>query len=185
MHAARRGRDFLLRVPAPILVLVIASAACVWLRLDVETIGTRFGSIPTGLPELVAPSLTLAALRDPIAPTITIALLGAIESLLSGRVADSMIGDRHDPDQELVAQDIANIASPFVGCIPATGAIARTATNVRTGARTPVAGIVHAATLLVIVLVAAPLARYVPLPALAAVLVVVALNMGTGRRRAT
>ena len=178
VHAARRGGAVLLRTPGPIAVLVLASVACAWLHVDVETIGTRFGGIPTGLPPLVAPSITLAALRDLIAPTITIALLGAIESLLSARVADSMIGDRHDPNQELMAQGIANIASPFFGGIPATGAIARTATNVRTGARTPIAGVIHALTLLGIVLVAAPLARYVPLPALAAVLVVVALNMG-------
>jgi SulP family sulfate permease len=112
-------------MPGPIVVLLVASGACAALAIDVETIGTRFGGIPTGLPALVAPLLTLAALRDLVAPTLTIALLGAIESLLSARVADSMIGDRHDPNQELIAQGIANIASPFVGGIPATGAIAR------------------------------------------------------------
>jgi SulP family sulfate permease len=109
---------------------------------------------------------------------VTIALLGAIESLLSARVADAMIDDRHDPNQELMAQGVANIVAPFFGGIPATGAIARTATNVRSGGRTPIAGIVHAATLLVIVLSAAPLAKHIPLPALSAVLIVVALNMG-------
>ena len=148
------------------------------LNIPLETIGTRFGGIPTGLPDFTLPVVTLSALRDLIAPTITITLLGAIESLLSARVADAMIGDRHDPNQELMAQGIANIVVPFFGGIPATGAIARTATNVKTGGRTPVAGIVHALTLLAIVLAAAPLAKFIPLAALSAVLVVVAINMG-------
>ena len=179
--AVRRSRLYVSRVPGPIAVLVLASIAVTLLRLDVDTIGTRFGGIPQGLPTFAMPTITLQTLRELIAPTITIALLGAIESLLSARVADVMISDRHDPNQELMAQGIANIVAPFFGGIPATGAIARTATNVRTGGRTPIAGIVHAITLLVIVLVAAPLARYVPLAALAAVLVVVALNMGDWR----
>ena len=180
-HRARRGRIHLTRVPGPIAVLVLASMAVALLGLNVETIGTRFGGIPQALPELALPEVTLNALRGLVAPTITIALLGAIESLLSARVADAQIGDRHDPNQELMAQGIANVVAPFFGGIPATGAIARTATNVRSGGRTPVAGIVHALTLLVIVLAAAPLARHVPLGALAAVLVVVALNMGDWR----
>ena len=179
--AVRRSRLYVSRVPGPIAVLVLASIAVTLLRLDVDTIGTRFGGIPQGLPTFAMPTITLQTLRELIAPTITIALLGAIESLLSARVADVMISDRHDPNQELMAQGIANIVAPFFGGIPATGAIARTATNVRTGGRTPIAGIVHAITLLVIVLVAAPLARYVPLAALAAVLVFVALNMGDWR----
>ena len=127
------------------------------------------------------PDLSLETLRRLASPTITIALLGAIESLLSARVADAQINDRHDPNQELMAQGIANVAVPFFGGIPATGAIARTATNIRSGGRTPVAGIVHALTLLAIVLVAAPLAQYVPLAALSAVLIVVAINMGDWR----
>jgi SulP family sulfate permease len=176
-----RRLDFLARVPGPIVALVAASIVCALLSLDVETVGTRFGGIPTGLPVLTVPALSIATLRDLIAPSITIALLGAIESLLSARVADSMISDRHDPNQELMAQGIANLASPLFGGIPATGAIARTATNVRSGARSPVAGMIHAVTLLVIILVAGPLARYVPLPALSAILVVVALNMGDWR----
>jgi len=180
-NAARRSRLYVARIPGPIAVLILASIVVTALKLDVDTIGTRFGGIPQGLPAFALPSITLQTLRELVAPTITIALLGAIESLLSARVADAMIGDRHDPNQELMAQGIANIVAPFFGGIPATGAIARTATNVRTGARTPIAGIVHALTLLVIVLVAAPLARYVPLAALAAVLVVVALNMGDWR----
>jgi len=174
-HGLRR---ILAKVPGPIAVLVLASLVAALLPLPVETIGTRFGGIPQSLPDFVVPSITLETLRSLVVPTVTIALLGAIESLLSARVADAMIGDRHDPNQELMAQGIANIVAPFFGGIPATGAIARTATNVRTGGRTPVAGIVHAATLLAIVLAAAPLAKYIPLPALSAVLIVVALNMG-------
>jgi SulP family sulfate permease len=177
-HAKRRGAGLLSRMPAPVVVLLLASIACALLALPLETIGTRFGGIPTGLPNFVLPVMSLGALRDLVAPTITIALLGAIESLLSARVADTLIGDRHDPNQELIAQGIANIVAPFFGGIPATGAIARTATNIRSGGRTPVAGIIHALTLLVIVLVAAPLAKYIPLAALAAVLIVVAINMG-------
>ncbi len=178
LNAARRGAAWFARMPGPIVVLVVASVACALAVPDVATIGTRFGGIPTGLPPFTPPAVTLQTLRDLIAPTITIALLGAIESLLSARVADTMIGDRHDPNQELMAQGIANAVVPFFGGIPATGAIARTATNVRTGARTPVAGMIHSLTLLAIVLAAAPLAKFIPLAALSAVLIVVAFNMG-------
>jgi len=169
---------WLAALPGPVLVLIISSLACAVLDLRVETIGTRFGGIPQGLPTFVVPTINVSTLRDLISPIIAIALLGAIESLLSARVADSMIRDRHDPNQELMAQGIANVVAPLAGGIPATGAIARTATNVRTGGRTPVAGIVHALTLLIVVLAAAPWARYIPLPTLAAILVVVAINMG-------
>lgn len=174
----RTGLAWLAALPGPIVVLVVASAASAGFGLHTQTIGTRFGGVPQGLPTLVLPAFDLSTLRDLLAPTIAIALLGAIESLLSARVADSMIHDRHDSNQELMAQGLANIVAPLLGGIPATGAIARTATNVRTGARSPVAGIVHSVTLLAVVLVAAPLAKYIPLPALAAILVVVALNMG-------
>jgi len=177
-HAMRRGRVLIARLPGPIVVLVIASLVATALHLDVQTIGTRFGGIPQALPAFAWPEISLPTLRNLLAPTITIALLGAIESLLSARVADAMIDDRHDPNQELMGQGIANVVAPLFGGIPATGAIARTATNVRTGARSPIAGIVHALTLLVVVLIAAPLAQYIPLAALAAVLVVVALDMG-------
>ena len=177
-NTGQRGAGLLVRMPGPIVVLLVASIGCALLSVPLETIGTRFGGIPTGLPDFTPPAVTLRTLRDLIAPTITIALLGAIESLLSARVADSLIGDRHDPNQELMAQGIANIVAPFFGGIPATGAIARTATNIRTGGRTPVAGIIHALTLLAIVLAAAPLAKYIPLAALSAVLIVVAINMG-------
>jgi SulP family sulfate permease len=180
-NTARRGRAVLTRLPAPIVVLVAASIAAALLDLDVETIGSRFGGIPRELPAFAWPEVSLSTLRKLLAPTITIALLGAIESLLSARVADGQIDDRHDPNQELMAQGIANIVAPFFGGIPATGAVARTATNVRSGGRTPVAGMIHALTLLLVVLAAAPLARYVPLAALSAVLVVVALNMGDWR----
>ena len=178
LNTSRRGRAVLSRLPGPIVVLVVASIMAFLLKLDVETIGSRFGGIPQALPTFVWPDISLETLRKLLAPTITIALLGAIESLLSARVADTQIDDRHDPNQELMAQGIANIVAPFFGGIPATGAIARTATNIRAGARTPVAGIIHALTLLLIVLVAAPLAKYVPLAALSAVLIMVALNMG-------
>jgi SulP family sulfate permease len=169
------------RVPGTIIALVLATLAVVAFGLPVETIGSRFGGIPQGLPAFALPEFDWDKVRNLVAPTITIALLGAIESLLCARVADAMIDDRHDPNQELMAQGIANFAVPFFGGIPATGTIARTTTNARAGARTPIAGIVHAVTLLVIVLVAAPLAMNVPLAALAAILMFVAWNMGEWR----
>lgn len=166
------------RIPGTIAALVIATLAVVLFELPVETIATRFGGIPQSLPDLALPAFDWATVRQLVAPTITIALLGAIESLLCARVADGMIHDRHDPNQELMAQGIANMVAPLFGGIPATGTIARTSTNIRAGARTPIAGIVHAATLLLIVLVAAPLAAHIPLAALAAILLFVAFNMG-------
>ncbi len=180
-HTAR-GWRLLMRIPAPIGVLIIASlvvALLTPLGLSVETIGSRFdGGIPQGFPAFQWPEVSLETLRKLAAPTVTIALLGAIESLLSARVADAQIDDRHDPNQELMGQGIANIVAPFFGGIPATGAIARTATNIRAGGKTPVAGMIHALTLLVIVLAAAPLASYIPLAALCAVLIIVSINMG-------
>jgi SulP family sulfate permease len=180
--AATTGRTQLVtKLPGTIIALVLATAATALLNLPLETIGSRFGGIPTGLPSFTLPELSWDAARNLVAPTVTIALLGAIESLLCARVADGMIDDRHDPNQELMAQGVANVVSPFFGGMPATGTIARTTTNVRAGAKTPVAGMVHAATLLVIVLVAAPLASHVPLAALAAILLFVAWNMGEWR----
>jgi SulP family sulfate permease len=173
LYPARWAR----RVPGPIVVLAAATVVVALFKLPVETIGTRFGGIPEGLPAFEMPEFTFATLRYLFAPAMTIALLGAIESLLSATVADGMIDDKHDPNQELIAQGVANIVTPFFGGIPATGAIARTATNVRAGATSPVAGIVHALTLLVIVLVAAPLAKNIPLATLAAILMVVSINM--------
>jgi SulP family sulfate permease len=145
----------------------------------VETIGSRFGGIPRALPALSLPPLTWDAAQALLVPTVTLALLGAVESLLCARVGDQATAlPRHDPNQELMAQGIANMAVPLVGGIPATGTIARTMTNVRAGAVSPVAGMVHALTLLVVVMLAAPLADRVPLPALAAILLHVAWNMG-------
>jgi SulP family sulfate permease len=172
-----RGR-FMTRLPGTIIALGLATLATAAFQLPLETIGSRFGGIPTGLPSFALPDLSWASARYLVAPTITIALLGAIESLLCARVADGMIDDRHDPNQELMAQGVANFIVPFFGGIPATGTIARTTTNVRAGGRTPIAGIIHALTLLAIVLVAAPLAGNIPLAALAAILLFVAYNMG-------
>ena len=166
------------KVPGAIVVLVGSTLAVALFSLPVETIGSRFGGIPSGLPHVVIPVFRPELLGSLLPSAITVALLGAIESLMSAMVSDRMTGDRHNPNVELIAQGIANVASPLVGGLPATGAIARTATNIRSGARSPVAGMVHAVTLLLILLLAAPLARFVPLPALAAILLMVAYNMG-------
>jgi SulP family sulfate permease len=170
------------RVPGTILAMVAMTTAAVWLHLPLETIGTRFGGVPSGLPHLQIPTFHLSLVPKLLSPAITVALLGAIESLLSATVADRMTGTRHDPNMELIAQGVANICSPLFGGLPATGAIARTATNIRAGARTPVAGIIHALTLLMILLFAAPLAARVPLAVLAGMLFVVAYNMGEWRQ---
>jgi SulP family sulfate permease len=147
-------------------------------QLPVETIGSKFGNIPQAFPTIHAPTLSWDNIQHLFQPALTIALLAAIESLLCAVVADGMVDDRHDSNQELMAQGLANIVSPLFGGIAATGAIARTATNVRSGARSPVAGMIHAVTLLVIILAAAPLAKFIPLATLSAVLVNVALHMG-------
>lgn len=169
---------FIPRVPGSIVALIAGTLATAVLHLPVETIGSRFGGIPLGLPHFALPHFQ-AQLVGPLLPAaFTVALLAAVESLLSAVVADGMTGDKHNSNVELVAQGVANILCPLVGGIPATGAIARTATNIRSGAQTPVAGMVHALVLLFILLVAAPLARFIPLGTLAAVLFVVAYNMG-------
>jgi len=165
-------------VPSPIVALVFGTVVVAIFDLPVETIGTKFGGIPQTLPSFALPEISLDTIRYLIPPAITIALLGAIESLLSATVADNMIDDRHNPNQELMAQGIANIVAPLFGGFCATGAIARTSTNVRMGAFGPLSGIVHALTLVTVILVAAPLAKHVPLAALSAILVVVAWNMG-------
>lgn len=165
-------------MPSPIVALVFGTVATALFGLPVETIGSKFGGIPQSLPVFALPELSLETMRHLVSPAIAIALLGAIESLLSATVADNMIDDRHKPNQELMAQGIANIVAPLFGGFCATGAIARTGTNVRMGAFGPVSGIVHALTLLLIILVAAPLAKHVPLAALSAILVVVAWKMG-------
>ena len=169
---------FTRRVPASIIALLVCTGVAVVFKLPVETIGTKFGGIPTGFPHFALPTLHGDHILPLLPSAFTVAMLAALESMLSAVVADGMTGDRHNSNVELVAQGIANICSPLFGGIPATGAIARTATNIRAGARSPIAGIVHAFTLLAILLVAAPMASYIPLATLAAVLFVVAYNMG-------
>jgi SulP family sulfate permease len=173
-----RWRRIMARVPGTLVVLAIGVLAVALFGLPVDTIGTRFGGIPQGLPPFAVPQFDWNTAQNLVGPTISIALLGAIESLLCARVADGMINDRHDPNQELMAQGVANIVVPFFGGFAATGTIARTVTNVRTGGRTPIAGVVHSVTLLAIMLVLAPLARDIPMPSLAAILLFVAWNMG-------
>ncbi len=173
------------RLPGSIIALLGTTAALALLHLPIETIGTRFGGIPQGLPHFALPNFHAEHILPLLPSAFTVALLAAVESLLSAVVADGMSGDQHNSNMELVAQGVANIASPLFGGIPATGAIARTATNIRSGAKTPVAGMVHALTLLAILLAAAPLARFVPLATLAAVLFVVAYNMGEWREIGT
>lgn len=171
------------RLPGSIVALVSLSLVAAVFSLPVETIGSRFGGIPQTLPSLALPPISWLSLQHLFIPTITIALLGAVESLLCARVADNMTPElpRHDPNQELMAQGVANMVVPLFGGLPATGTIARTVTNVRSGATSPVSGIVHSLTLLAIVLVAAPLAVHVPLAALAGILLFVAFNMGEWR----
>ena len=169
------------RIPGPIVALVMATSAVYFFKLPVETIGTKFGGIPGGLPHLQIPRFRVDLIHGLLGPAFTVAMLGAIESLMSAVVSDRMSNDRHNPNVELFGQGIANIFSPMFGGLPATGAIARTATNIRAGAQSPVAGIVHALTLLCILLFAAPLVSYVPMAALAGILMVVAYNMGEWR----
>jgi SulP family sulfate permease len=171
-------KDWQRRVPGSIVALLAGTAVVALFQIPVETIGSKFGGIPQGLPTPRMPLLSWENIQHLFQPALTIALLAAIESLLCAVVADGMVDDRHDSNQELMAQGIANIVSPLFGGIAATSAIARTATNVKSGARSPVAGIVHALTLLGIILAAAPLAKFIPLATLSAVLVNVALHMG-------
>jgi sulfate permease, SulP family len=173
------------RVPGSIVALLLSTVVVAGFHLPIETIGSKFGGIPQGFPHFALPSFQAAHILPLLPSAFTVALLAAVESLLSAVVADGMSGDHHNSNVELVAQGVANIVSPLFGGIPATGAIARTATNIRSGALTPVAGMVHALTLLAILLVAAPLARFVPLATLAAVLFVVAYNMGEWREIGT
>jgi SulP family sulfate permease len=169
------------RVPGYVIALFAGTAAMALFSLPVETIGTRFGGIPSTLPHVVMPKFHAHLVLTLLSPAVTIAMLGAVESLLAAVVAARMAGDRHNPNVELVAQGIANIASPLVGGLPATGAIARTATNIRSGARSPISGMIHAVTLLVVLVAAAPLARYIPLAVLAGILLMVATQMGEWR----
>ncbi len=175
---ATRGQRFVRHVPGTIVALLLATVVVAVLDVPVETIGSKFGGIPQQLPTLALPAFSWELVKQLVAPTLTIALLGAVESLLCARIADKLIDDRHDPNQELMAQGIANFVTPLFGGIPATGTIARTVTNVKSGAASPIAGIIHALTLLAILLIAAPLATHVPLAVMAAILMLVAWNMG-------
>ncbi len=178
-HAPLKGlRRILQVVPGSIVALIAATLIASLLQLPVETIGSKFGGIPSELPSFVWPEFSLASLQHLSMPIFTLTLLGAIESLLCARIADGLIGDKHNPNQELMAQGVDNFVTPFCGGMPATGTIARTVTNIKSGGRSPIAGMVHALVLLAVVWVAAPLANHVPLPALAAILMFVAWNMG-------
>ena len=168
-------------VPGSVMTLVFATLVVWFLSLPVETIGSKFGGVPSSMPAFDWPEFSWDSARFLLMPTLTLALLGAIESLLCARIADGMVGDRHNPNQELMAQGVANFVVPFFGGMPATGTIARTVTNIKSGGTTPISGMVHALTLLAVVLVAAPLAAHIPLAALAAILMFVAWNMGEWR----
>src|SRR6266704_230273 len=175
-------RAFSNRIPGAIVAMLGATVAAYFLKLPVETIGTRFvGGIPSGLPHLVIPHWHARLVTGLLGPAFTVAMLGAIESLMSAVVSDRMSNDRHNPNVELIGQGVANIMSPMFGGLPATGAIARTATNIRSGAQSPVAGMIHSLTLLCVLLFAAPLASYIPMAALAGILMIVAYNMGEWR----
>src|ERR1700751_6122243 len=169
------------KVPGYIVALFVGTAIVALFKLPVDTIGTRFGGIPSSLPKLQVPQFRFDLLRPLISPAVTVAMLGAIESLMSAVVSDRMSGGKHNPNVELVAQGVANVFSPLFGGLPATGAIARTATNIRSGAKKPVAGMVHSLTLLCVLLFASKLVSYVPLAALGGILIVVAYNMGEWR----
>src|SRR5207247_10539395 len=169
------------KIPGPFVALIVTTVLAQLMHLPIETIGSRFGGISASLPHPMVPHVTLAQARMLVAPAFTIAMLGAVESLLSAVVADGMIGRRHRSNMELVAQGIANVITPLFGGIPATGAIARTATNIKNGGRTPVAGMTHAVTLLLITLFFGRWAALIPLATLAAILVVVAFHMSEWR----
>src|SRR6202034_2576950 len=162
------------RIPGPIVAMVAGTIAVYFFKLPVETIGTRFGGIPSGLPHFAIPHFRTDLIHGLLGPAFTVAMLGAIESLMSAVVSDRMSNDHHNPNVELIGQGVANIVSPMCAALPATGALARTATNIRAGAQSPVAGMIHALTLLCILLFAAPLVSYVPMAALAGILMVVA-----------
>lgn len=178
LNNSPQWKRWMAKLPGTVVVLVLATLVVSLFGLPVETIGSKFGGIPQSLPSFALPDFEWATAKRLIGPMLTLAVLGSIESLLCARVADTMTDDRHNPNQELMAQGVANIMSPFFGGIPATGTIARTVTNIKSGAFSPIAGMVHAITLLLVILVAAPLASNIPLAALAAILIFVASNMG-------
>jgi SulP family sulfate permease len=169
------------RIPGAIVACVLGTMAVVLLKLPVETIGSRFGGIPAGLPHFEIPHFRADLIHGLLGPALTVAMLGAIESLMSAVVSDRMSNDRHNPNVELIGQGVANMISPMFGGLPVTGAIARTATNIRSGAQSPIAGMIHALTLLCVILFAAPLVSHVPLAVLAGILMVVSYNMGEWR----
>jgi SulP family sulfate permease len=169
------------KIPGAIVAFLLGTGAVILFKLPVETIGSRFGGIPAGLPHFVIPRFRADLIHGLLGPALTVAMLGAIESLMSAVVSDRMSNDHHNPNVELIGQGVANIISPMFGGLPATGAIARTAANIRSGAQSPVAGMIHALTLLCILLFAAPWVSHVPLAVLAGILMVVAYNMGEWR----
>ena len=178
----QKNLGFLSHIPGTVIAMAAATVVTTFFNLPVDTIGSRFGGVPSGLPSFEWIPISWGSAQFVIVPAITLALLGAIESLLCARIADGLIHDRHNSNQELMAQGVANIVSPFFGGMPATGTIARTVTNVQSGGRTPIAGVVHSLTLLIIVLFGAPLAKNIPLASLAAILMFVAWNMGEWRK---
>ena len=178
----QKNLGYLSHIPGTVITLAVATIFTSVMSLPVDTIGSRFGGLPSGLPNFEWIPISWGTAKFVIAPAITLALLGAIESLLCARVADGLIHDRHNSNQELMAQGVANLVTPFFGGMPATGTIARTVTNIQSGGRTPVAGIIHSLTLLVIILFGAPLATNIPLASLAAILMFVAWNMGEWKK---
>lgn len=166
------------RIPGPIVALLLGTAVVVFFKLPVETIGSRFGGIPSGMPHFAIPRFHASLIHSLMGPAVTVAMLGAIESIMSAVVSDRMSNDRHNSNMEMIGQGVANIASPLFGGLPATGAIARTATSIRSGAQSPVAGMIHSLTLLCILMFAAPLVSFVPMSVLAGILMVVSYNMG-------
>ena len=181
-RAFQKHLGHLSHIPGTVIAMAVATIVTGIFNLPVDTIGSRFGGIPSGLPSFEWIPISWSTAQFVIVPAITLALLGAIESLLCARIADGLIHDRHESNQELMAQGIANVVSPFFGGMPATGTIARTVTNIQSGASTPIAGIVHSITLLVIILFGAPLAKDIPLASLAAILMFVAWNMGEWKK---
>jgi SulP family sulfate permease len=181
-RAFQKNLGYLSHIPGTVIAMAAATILTSALNLHVDTIGSRFGGIPSGLPSFEWIPINWGTAQFVIAPAITLTLLGAIESLLCARVADGLIHDRHNSNQELMAQGVANLVTPFFGGMPATGTIARTVTNIQSGAGTPIAGMVHSVTLLVIILFGAPLAKNIPLASLAAILMFVAWNMGEWKK---
>jgi SulP family sulfate permease len=164
-------------VPGIIVALLLITILVYTFDIPVETIGSRFGELPNQIPSPKMPALNWETAKQLFAPTLTIAILGAIESLLCARVADNLSDDKHDPNQELMGQGIANMVVPFFGGLPVTGTIARTATNAKAGAKTPVSGVIHAVVILLIMIIAAPFASHIPMPCLAGILIYIAWNM--------